>query len=401
MARSTPAAARASSPSRLGGAKKSRDRRRLRIAAGLPQVLAQRGDLLDRVGVRAQDRHPTVAVLHHPVEGPRAVAADDDRGVRPLEGLRVGPDPLEAHELALVARLPLRPDRLHGQHTLAQEPPARLEGGAVVLHLLGVPAAADPEEHATAREPVQRGHFLGRDDRVALDHEADAGAELEASRRGGGGHQGEERIVGRPVVARQLAAGRPRAPAARRDVRVLREPHRLEAALLEGAGQLVRRDRVLGGEHDDAVIHDGPPWGRGRLYYPVRRTSHDLPPPRRRLRRPRPGGERPALPAGGGNPRRCRGGGVPAARRLALPGLPGAEPLLGVDGHSETEAVVTEAEDVQPRVNEHPEGEQPTGIMCSPEAWSDSPHRWAPRTGVALGRSPRRRWARPSSINPT
>src|SRR5262249_49125136 len=52
-----------------------------------------------------------------------------------------------------------------------------------------------------------------------------------------------------------LATSGPGATPAGRDVCVLGEPHGLEAALLEGAGQLVGGDRVLGGKHDDAVVH--------------------------------------------------------------------------------------------------------------------------------------------------
>src|SRR6185295_19690339 len=104
--------------------------------------------------------------LDHPVEGLLAVPSDDDRRVRLLERLGIGPDLLESHEVALVARLALRPDRLHREDALAQQPPAALPRGAVVLHLLRVPAAADAEEHAAARQAVERGHLLGGDDRI-------------------------------------------------------------------------------------------------------------------------------------------------------------------------------------------------------------------------------------------
>src|SRR5204862_5495789 len=101
------------------------------------------------------------------------------------EGLGIGPDLVEAHELAVELRLLLRPDGLHGQHPLAQDLPARLEWGAMVLHLLGVPAAADAEQEAAAREAVEGGDLFGRRDRIALDDQADAGAELELLGRRG------------------------------------------------------------------------------------------------------------------------------------------------------------------------------------------------------------------------
>src|SRR5206468_551554 len=81
-------------------------------------------------------------------------------------------------------RLALGPDFLHGEHALAQEPPAALPLGVVMSHLLFVPAATDAKEHAAARQPVERRNLLRERDRIALDDEADAGAELEALRRG-------------------------------------------------------------------------------------------------------------------------------------------------------------------------------------------------------------------------
>src|SRR3989441_4332230 len=125
-------------------------RSRLRVTARLPEPLAQLGNALHRVPGRAHDRHPAVAELHDAVERRRPVATDDDGRVWLLDRLRVGPDLVEAHELAVELRLALGPDLLHGEHALAQDPPARLERGAVVLHLLGVPAAADAEEDSAA-----------------------------------------------------------------------------------------------------------------------------------------------------------------------------------------------------------------------------------------------------------
>src|SRR5207244_7647056 len=107
-----------------------------------------------------------------------------------------------------------------------------------------VPAAADAEEDTAAGQPVERGDLLGRRDRIALDDEADAGAELEAPGRPGRRHQRDEGIVGRPVVAGKLASAGPGAPPARGDVRVLREPTRIDAALLELPPELVGRVRV-------------------------------------------------------------------------------------------------------------------------------------------------------------
>ena len=119
--------------------------------------------------------------------------------------------------------------------------------------------AADSEQDAAARQLIERRHFLGGDDGIALDQEADAGGELDRLRDGGRGHQRHEGIVRVPVVLRQVAAGRVGRRAARGDVRVLREPDRFEATLLAGAGEIVGADAVVGGEDGDAELHVSTP----------------------------------------------------------------------------------------------------------------------------------------------
>src|SRR4026207_2360631 len=127
-----------------------------------------------------------------------------------------------------------------------------------------------PESPARGATSLAGPHRAGRGD------EAGAVAGLQPARPARRGHQGDERVVRRPVVARQFAPARPRARAARRGVGVVGEPHRPEAGLPEGAGQIIRSDRVLGREHHDAVIHVGPPRFAG-LYYPVRRPAMPAP----------------------------------------------------------------------------------------------------------------------------
>ena len=51
--------------------------------------------------------------------------------------------------------------------------------GPVVGHLLAVPARADAELEAAAGQVVDRRDLLGGDDRVALDHQADAAADAQ------------------------------------------------------------------------------------------------------------------------------------------------------------------------------------------------------------------------------
>ena len=157
--------------------------------------------------------------------------------------------------LAVVLGLVLGPDLLHRQHLLAQLAEPRLVLGAVVLHLLAVPAGADPEQEAAARERIEARHLLRQDDGVALDDETDAGAHLEPLGRGRGRHQRHERVEGVPVVLGQRRAAGPGRLAAGRDVRVLGHEQRLEAPVLAGARELVDADGVVGGEHEDAQVH--------------------------------------------------------------------------------------------------------------------------------------------------
>ena len=140
-----------------------------------------------------------------------ALAAQEDGRVRLLHRLGIGPDAVEADELPVELRLLLGPDLLHGQHPLAHHPEARREGGPVMLDLLDVPAGAHAEEEASVGEEVEAGHLLRGDDRIVLDHQADAGAEAEPRRHGRRRRQPDEGVQGVRVLLRQRAASRARA----------------------------------------------------------------------------------------------------------------------------------------------------------------------------------------------
>src|SRR5581483_12320403 len=114
-----------------------------------------RVELLDHareVGHGEADRDPAVAVGDDAVEALLVVRPEEDRRVRLLGRLRPLPDAIELDELAVERRLVLGPDALHREDALALELPAPLVVGAVVLHLLDVPAGADAEEEAAVGE---------------------------------------------------------------------------------------------------------------------------------------------------------------------------------------------------------------------------------------------------------
>jgi len=123
---------------------------------------------------------------------------------------------------------------------------------------------ADTEKKAPLGYLVDAGDGLGGLDRVALRHQADAGADLEPRGDGGSRTQHDEWVHDVVVSLRQVAALRPGRGARQGDVAVLGQPERLEAAILQRPRQLGRRNRVVRDEHGDADVHDSAPPLDGR-----------------------------------------------------------------------------------------------------------------------------------------
>ena len=147
------------------------------------------------------------------------------------------------------SRLVVVPDLAHGEDLLPDDGPAVPVVGTVVLHFLAVPAGADADDGATVRDRVQGRDFLGQRDGIALDHEADPGAQTYSFSGGRGRAEGNERIVGAPIHLGQFATTRKRGRATGRYVGVFREEQAVQAALLDGPGDLDRADSGVGGEH--------------------------------------------------------------------------------------------------------------------------------------------------------
>ncbi len=251
-------------------------------------------------------RRPLVGVGEHAVEHLRAGAAQQHRRVRLLRRLGPAPDRVEVHELAVVLGLVLRPDLLHRLDPLAHELEAAARVGAVVAHLLAVPAGADAEQEAPAREPVERGDLLGGHDRIALDHQADAGAQLDALGRGRRERQRHERVQRVAVLGRQHVAARVGRLAADRDVRVLGDEQRVERPLLDQPGERRR------GRSPKSVGKNATPRSTGSAGYRGRRSRGPSRARARRRARARacaPAGRRapPAAPPGRGSRRGSSG----------------------------------------------------------------------------------------------
>src|SRR5262249_41695136 len=98
-------------------------------------------------------------------------------------------------------------------------------------------------------------HLLRGVDGIALDDQADAGADANGLARDGRRGQGYERVHRVPVVPGQLGAAGPRRLTVGRNVRVLGDPEGLKAQIFRGWGQLAHGDRVLRREDRDPELH--------------------------------------------------------------------------------------------------------------------------------------------------
>ena len=107
-------------------------------------------------------------------QGRPALAADDDRRMGPLHGLRVEKRAGEGEARSLVARDLLRPQGAHRLDGLVRARAAIVEGHAEGPELLLEPADADAEVDPSAGEVIEIRHHLRRVDRRALGHDADA-----------------------------------------------------------------------------------------------------------------------------------------------------------------------------------------------------------------------------------
>src|SRR5208282_6208127 len=112
-------------------------------------------------------------------------------------------------------------------------------------------------DHAAARNHVERRHFLGERDRVALNHQAYSRAEFEFPGYGGRRAKRDERIVRVPVLFWQFGSAGEGRLARRGYVSVLGEEHRLEAAFFGRACKFDRLDCVVSREHRDSEFGHG------------------------------------------------------------------------------------------------------------------------------------------------
>src|SRR5258706_14500832 len=78
--------------------------------------------------------------------------------------------------------------------------------GAVVGNILTVPPGADAELEPSTRQMIDRRDLLRGDDRVPFNDQADPAADAQPAGLRSGRGEGDEEVVGVPVLARQLSA---------------------------------------------------------------------------------------------------------------------------------------------------------------------------------------------------
>src|SRR5260370_422540 len=223
------------------------------IAAGLPHHLAEFRQDLGKIATGGWD--PTIAIADCTARAIREGTAHVNRRVWLLHRFGPGDHRTEIDKLSMVFGLGFRPDFLHRLNRFAHPLEAAGVDGAVVLHFILIPAAADAKQEPSLAHLVDRGNQLGGLNRVALLHQQHAGAEFDGLgnlARGSQHHQSVHRGV---VLLGQVASSWKWRLARQWDMRVLRRPNRLETALLESAGKLHRRHRIIGKEHRAAEMH--------------------------------------------------------------------------------------------------------------------------------------------------
>ena len=175
--------------------------------AGPGRQLAHRRHALLEVDPAEAERMPGIAMdggPPHGRSGERARrAARPHRWMRLLGRARRERRPAEREIAAGIARLVGRPRGLDDREVLVGHRAALRERQPQVLELGLVPADADAEDEAAARDLVDRGRGLRGDERIAIRQHDHARAHLDPVRPPGEEGEERERVgPGRPVVLR-------------------------------------------------------------------------------------------------------------------------------------------------------------------------------------------------------
>ena len=201
------------------------------------------------------DRHPTIGVLRDSLEHPLRIRADPDRRATGLEGFWVGPEFVEIHEFTMVFGFLLRPNLFHRQDFFTHFCPALGVVRAMVLHFLAIPPGTNAEHNPAARQHIEGCHLFGQCNWVPLDDQTNPGTQSNALRHRGAGAQGDEGVVGVPVLSWQVTPTRERRRARCGNVGVLWKEQAIETTLFDGSGKRHGLNRIVSREHLHAKIH--------------------------------------------------------------------------------------------------------------------------------------------------
>jgi hypothetical protein len=144
------------------------DGERCWVAPGLARHLLEFPDNVGHARPGAKHRAPAVAIADGAAYGLRETAADQARRVGLLPWLGPGYHLGKIDHVAVIFILDSVQISFIASIRSRISSKAGLEHGAVVLHFILVPAAANTEQKMAVRHLIDRGEELGRLDRVAL-----------------------------------------------------------------------------------------------------------------------------------------------------------------------------------------------------------------------------------------
>jgi hypothetical protein len=148
---------------------------------------------------------------------------------------------------------------------------------SVVLRLGPVPSEADSQGETAAGEMVEGGDLLGQDDRIVLGDQKDPGPEGDPLGGRHGSRKGDEGAESPAIVLdpHTFDEGR-RHVGPEREMRVLGEIERVEAALLGGAGERARGHVAISEECGYAEPHEAQAAPFGSVMRPKADTLHKV-----------------------------------------------------------------------------------------------------------------------------
>ena len=260
MACSAPAASNAWAWSRLcncPGCPKAITEMDLGITPGLGGQLVQGLASVSNLVGRGADRHPAVPPLNRSFEHILGRATQNNGRMRLLGRLGKALDRGKVIIPAVIFGLVRSPQLFHGQDRIPGLGPAVRKVSAHDLTLFFLPAGANAKQETSARIVIQRGDLLGQQQRVALRHEANPGAQLDLRGRGRGPSQRHKRVGNNPDRSRNrlirshgIAHG-----GMHRQNRMFRDPKRGKAQFFGLFRHHRRVRRLAGRETEYANVH--------------------------------------------------------------------------------------------------------------------------------------------------